>query len=356
MALSAAPDSQPNPGLHPAHGDLADGEGQPEHAVEHADHDGRAQQGVGQHLVQGVRHPSALDLFVAVDHVLLEQGGDVPVAVVRDEGLQVRVQGLAGVALLGLGQLEQMGVGREVLCPADVADGIVALQVLEGDPARGQVGQNFRLLDDGGHLQQGGVHVRPVGDVQGLHAALVPARELHGLADQLGPALTLAGHGLHHGHAQERGQLGRVDALLGAPDLVHHVQGQDQGHAHLQELNGQVEAALQGVGVHHVDDRVGAALHQELAGRLLLFGVGRQGIGAGQVHHGDFLAVVLERALLAGHGDAGIVAHVLPGAGQGVEHGGLAGVGIAGQGDVETSFHVTPPWLPGCGRLRCCAG
>ena len=74
--------------------------------------------------------------------------------------------------------------------------------------------------------------------------------------------------------------------------------------------------------------------NQVVPGHGLLQGVGGQRIDAGQVSDGD-LAVLFQLALFFLHGDTGPVAHILVGAGQGVEQRGLAAVGVARQGNSD---------------------
>ncbi len=84
-----------------------------------------------------------------------------------------------------------------------------------------------------------------------------------------------------------------------------------------------------------------------VAGDLLVRAAGAQGIGAGQVEHRHRPAGGgLDPAFLPLDGDAGVVGDLLVGAGQGVEQGGLAGVGIADQRD-PTGLTATSMLLGG---------
>ena len=118
-------------------------------------------------------------------------------------------------------------------------------------------------------------------------------------------------------------------------DLVHKIQGNDHGAFQLQQLGRQVQIALNIGGVHNIDDGVRVLAHDEVPGHDLLHGIGRQGVDAGQIHHGERLAIYVRPALLLLHRDAGPVAHILVGAGKGVEQRGLAAVRIAHQ----SQFH-----------------
>ena len=57
------------------------------------------------------------------------------------------------------------------------------------------------------------------------------------------------------------------------PDLVHHVERDDDRHADLHELQRQVEVALDVGGVHDVDDTIRLFLDEKIPGDDLLAGV-----------------------------------------------------------------------------------
>ena len=156
-----------------------------------------------------------------------------------------------------------------------------------------------------------------------------------GDAQQLLHVLAGAGGDGDDRHPQRPGQARHVDFVPVLEHLVHKVQGDDHGALQLQELGGEVEVALDIGGVDDVDDGVRALAHDEVPGHDFLHGVGGQRVDAGQVHHGDVLAVHLGPALLLLHRHARPVAHVLVGAGEGVEQRGLAAVGVAHQGQLH---------------------
>ena len=114
--------------------------------------------------------------------------------------------------------------------------------------------------------------------------------------------------------------------------LVHHVQGDDHGDVHFQQLHGQVKVALDVRGVHDVDDRFRVLVQDKVAGDQLLTGIGRHGIDPGQVRD-QGIRVPADDAVLAVHGDAGEVADVLVGAGQLVEERGFSAVLVADEGE-----------------------
>ena len=59
-----------------------------------------------------------------------------------------------------------------------------------------------------------------------------------GVTHQLLHALVLGGHNGHHGDAQQLLHFVNVDGASVAPDLVHHVEGQNDGHIQLHQLHG----------------------------------------------------------------------------------------------------------------------
>ena len=120
------------------------------------------------------------------------------------------------------------------------------------------------------------------------------------------------------------------------------VQGHHHGDAQLQQLGGEKQAAAQVGGVHDVDDHIRMFLLHIGAGDALLAGEGGHGVGAGQVH-GDELLLAAIVGLLDGvflflHRDARPVADPFIPAGEGVVHGGLTGVWIAGQSNSHVRF------------------
>ena len=144
----------------------------------------------------------------------------------------------------------------------------------------------------------------------------------------------------HHRDSQRLGHGLDVDGAAVGGDLIHHVQGQHHGDAHLHELQRQVEVPLDIGGVDNVDEAVGLLVQNEIPGDDLLRRVGADGVNARQVHHrAVFLAP--DGAGFLVHGDAGKVAHVLIGAGELVEEGGLAAVLVAGQRENHDSATST---------------
>ena len=93
-----------------------------------------------------------------------------------------------------------------------------------------------------------------------------------------------------------------------------------------------------------MDDDVGFVLDEVAADDPLLDGVGRQAVGAGQVHDLDVVASVPEIADLLFNSDTRPVSDLLPGARHAVEDGGLPRVGVAREGYRQRSLvrHALP--------------
>jgi hypothetical protein len=123
---------------------------------------------------------------------------------------------------------------------------------------------------------------------------------------------------------------------------VHHVQNDQQRYPHFGELAGQVQVALEVRSIDDVDDEIRlvgmhvVARHLFVQRDLAVHHVER--VGARQVDDFETAVAEAELAALALDGDAGPVADTLPGAGEGVEQGRLATVGIAHQSDAVVVF------------------
>jgi hypothetical protein len=124
---------------------------------------------------------------------------------------------------------------------------------------------------------------------------------------------------------------------------VGHAEGDEHRTAELDELADEVEVAGEVGGVDDDDDGVGgggvgALAAEDLAGDDLVGGSADEGVGAGEVDDvGPGLGAVggdeLGAADLFLDGDAGVVGDLLTEAGEGVEEGCFAGVGVSGEGD-----------------------
>ena len=193
----------------------------------------------------------------------------------------------------------------------------------------GEIGGIGRVVDEFAHpvVDVVGEFIIEVVRLKGVAQVHLPV----GYLQQLVQTFTGAGGDGDYRHAQFPGQSLEVDFVAVGVDLIHKVQSQHHGALQLQQLYGEVEVSFQIGGVHNVDDGVRAFADDKVPGHDFLHGVGRQGVDAGQVHHGQFPVAQMGDALFFLHGHSGPVAHVLVGTGEGIKQGGLAAVGVARQ-------------------------
>ena len=309
------------------HHAAADGNRQPVDKEHDDDEDGQAKPTVRHNAVdllrRGQTRARALDRLV-------DDVADGVVALGRDDGLGIVVELV----------LDGFADGRDgvkvSLGKFEVGDGFVlGLEQLDGVPAcsgRGHlVAQNAfdlreRFLDGGVEL-----HLRG--------GNLVALRSVDGGLHDVFHAATLQGRRGDDGAAELFGQAGDVDLVAVFLHQVHHVQRDDNRHAQVHDLAGQVQVALKVRCVDQVDDGIGAALKQVVARHDFLGRIRRQRVDARQVRDGHVL-VARVLALFLLDGNARPVANVLVGAGQVVEHRRLAAVRVAGKRNADS--HVQP--------------
>ena len=293
-----------------------------EHQVHHEEEDRQAEPAVEHDAVDPVRERLA-GLALADDGV----GGDRAdefVAGARDGDVKVSVE-VGGDGLHDrLGALEH-AVGELFL---DAGSGFHHLEgkpARTGDAARLELG--LELVDAGGDaLVEADLHRRDDGVGEELADAVLE------LADARGAG----GDDAHDGAAEGLLKLVEADFDLVLLRDVEHVDDDEHRHAHLDELCGEVEVALEVGGVDDVDDAFRLAREDVVASDALILarcGGRRDGVDAGKVGDLDFLAApgVGARLLLDGH--AGPVAHVLLGARERIEERRLAAVRIADNAD-----------------------
>ena len=236
--------------------------------------------------------------------------------------------------LLHLGDDVLHGVKLVLLEAKCFDDQLVALDELGRGVAVGQASALGVIGDKLSNGVDAAVHGAAVRSVRAAEVdtprALAVAGHVDGVLHQLVYALVLGGRDGHHRHAQEGLQGVHVHGAAVLSDLIHHVEGDDHGNVQLHELRGEVEVALDVGGVNNVDDRIGLGVDDELAAHDLLARVGRKRVDARQVCDRG-LRMAAHLAILAVHGDAGKVAHVLVGACELVEECGLAAVLVACQ-------------------------
>ncbi len=166
------------------------------------------------------------------------------------------------------------------------------------------------------------------------HRGFLVFRNMYGMVDKLRNAFVLGCRDGHHGQAEDLLHLVDEDAAPVVAYFIHHVECQYHRYAQFHELHGEVEVALDVVGIHNVDDAFGLLLHDELTRDNLLRGVRRQGIDARQV--GDRgVGMSFDGAVLAVDGDAREVAYMLVGPRQLVEKGGFAAVLLSREGESQ---------------------
>ncbi|MNF62458.1 hypothetical protein D3C84_441400 [compost metagenome] len=287
-------------------------DGEHEHQVHHQQEEGDADPAVEQHPIQplalGYGEPA---LLLAG---LLAPVMDVAVAQIRQ--LQVDVLGM-------MGPLDQVA-GRGLLARQQgLLHDVIFLQQAQGATARGEV--------------MGGEQALQLGDVMLQRLAIIEHQGGLRLTDELVDLrlegrhlLAVVGRQRHHGAAE---RLAEQRLVYGDPALlqqIHLVEHHHHGQAQLPQLQGEIEGALQIGGVDDVEQQVRLLALHEAAGDLLVQArllIG-QGVDTGQVHQGVILPLGGKLAHLLVDGDPAPVAHLLAGAGQGVEQGGLAAVGV----------------------------
>ena len=160
--------------------------------------------------------------------------------------------------------------------------------------------------------------------------------ELDGLLQQVVHAFAAVADGEHHRHVQQFGQLRGVDFRAPAVGHVGHVEGEEHLAVEFPDLGRQIQAALEVGGVDDVDDDVRPLVQQKVAGDDFLDRKRGQAVSAGQVDDGQVVSIAGYVPFLLFNGDPGPVPDFLAGAGEVVEDGCFAGVGVAGQGDDKT--------------------
>ena len=305
------------------HHAAANGDRQPVHEEHDDDEDGQAQPAVGDHAVDLLRGGQARAR--ALDG-LVHNMADGVIALGGDDGLGIVIElVLDGGADSGDGV--QVGLGK-----LEVGDGLVlGLEQLDGVPAR-SVGSDLiaeHALDLDERLLNGGVepHLR--------RRDLVASSGIDGGLDHILHAAALQRRGGDDGAPEFAGQAVDVDLVAVLLHQVHHVQGDHNRNAKVQDLAGQIQVTLKVGGVHQVDDGVRAAFEQVIARHDLLGRIRGQRVDARQVRDGHVL-VARVLAFLLLDGDARPVANVLVGARQVVEHRRLAAVRVAGKGNADS--------------------
>ncbi|KAF5289490.1 hypothetical protein FQR65_LT20824 [Abscondita terminalis] len=185
---------------------------------------------------------------------------------------------------------------------------------------------------------------------RGQGARLGPVQPLQ----QFARAVLAHAHGGQHRHAQGVRQGLAVDGDALAPGHVAHVEHQQHGQAQAPRLQHQAQVQAQVGGIGDADQQFGRRLarmpaRDDVARDALVLAVRMQAVGARQVQNTHTPAAGrIQPALLALHGDARVVGHLLSRTGQQVEQSGLAAVGVAQQGQAQRRRIPPPRPLAGC--------
>ena len=279
--------------------------------------DRQSEDAVGNDVVDLVRGgQTGLFLLYAV----LDQLTDVLITCVGDDGLRIVIE------LLLNGGNELLDLVLHVLAERKARLHLaVALEQLDSEPA---------ALAFVGHVGDQALNFRNRGlDIsieRTLCRSLLSLCRLLGSLDQLLSALALDGCGLNDRHAELLRELLYVNHVAALLDDIHHVQRDNHRNAHLEQLGGQVQVALDVGSVHQIHDGLRLLVYEVITRNDLLQRVRREGVDTRQVGDEDFL-VALELAFLLFHGNARPVADILGRTGQIVKHRGLAAVRVAGK-------------------------
>ena len=122
---------------------------------------------------------------------------------------------------------------------------------------------------------------------------------------------------------------------------------------HIHQLRGQIQVALDVGRVNHVEDNIWGIVHQLATDIQFFRGIGRQGIGAWQVHDFDVIAFELGKALFGIDGDTAVVAHMLVSTGSKIKQRCLATVGITHQSHHNLLRAMRRMHLAMMGRFEC---
>ena len=154
----------------------------------------------------------------------------------------------------------------------------------------------------------------------------------HGVEEFL---LPLAGsrHCRNDGNPQPLRQFRDIDRDPSARRRIHHVECDDDGDAQFEQLNGEIEIAIEIGGVDDIDHDPGPVVDEEIPRHKFLEGISREGIRSGQIHQPEPATVENVQPFLLFHRYARIVPYVLVRAGDAVEKSRLPAVGISGESD-----------------------
>jgi len=298
--------------------------------IENRQHDEGTEKAVGEDAIELIGKMEAIGSLGLGYDAAFEQGGDEAVAVVSDNRLGIAFQGFLQMVGDRFRKVLQVLGKLGIDFPALGHDLFIGFEVLESGPASRQFRQQTGFRNGCLHLIQHGINIGAIRNMQGRPQRLLLGM-LEGDPQKLFLALAAFGHRWDDRHLQAPGEFLGIDLDAPPGRCIDHVERQYQRNAQFEELDSQVEVPFQIGGIHNVDDDCGPVIDEKIPSYQFFQRVSRQGVGAGQVHHPNLMAIQVAEPFLLFHRDAGIVPHMLAGTGDFVEEGGLAAVGIAGQ-------------------------
>ncbi len=171
-----------------------------------------------------------------------------------------------------------------------------------------------------------------------------PDRLAQPLLEHVDPALAHRDGG-DHGHAELALQRLGIEDQAVALGHVDHVERDHHRQAQRGQLEREAQVIVEIGGIDHHDDRIGQLLacllaEQHVARHRLIGRGGVEAVGARQIEQLDRAAIGQRQpAGMTLDGDARIIADLLPRAGQRVEQGALAGIGIADERNQRRRVH-----------------
>ena len=218
-------------------------------------------------------------------------------------------------------------------------DQLIPLDDLAGSKAQRNVRSRRMILDQVHDRVQAAVDRSPVvilvTEVLSCGLFLIFGnvdRVIHQFLD----ALIFGGRDRHNGRTQKSLHRVNINGSVVLFHFVHHIEGHHDRHVHLQQLHGEIEVSLDVGRVHDIDDRLGLFMEHKVSRDQLLLGVGRHGIDARKVRD-QRIAVSEDHAVLAVHGHAREIPHMLSRSGQNIKERRLAAVLVAYQRKGQSS-------------------
>ena len=180
-------------------------------------------------------------------------------------------------------------------------------------------------------LAQTLVDDRPHVDMNVAHALVPVFVNIDYRIEQIVDALVVAGLYRNHRYTQHAAQTVVIERRTAGFELIVHVQCHDHPRVDVDQFGGEVEVALDVRGNDRVDHHVGDLRGEVVTDEPLFGGVGRQGVGAGQIGDLEVVTLVFAVSDLGTDRHAAVVSDVFVTARDGVEERGFAAVGVSDQ-------------------------